>query len=121
MAGDYVIEEGSSPGIVDGSVFVGVTFDYKLLAFALPAGNPDLNINPAGGPVGTPITIEGSGFAAKETIQIYVNGLASNIVATTRTDGSGLFSTATVIPQLPAANMIFSPKVRAAASGHKRR
>ena len=104
LNGDHLIQAGSQPAIVDGSVYVGITFGYRLYAFALPAGAAQLTVNPSEGTPGSPVVLAGSGFAPNERIRIYANGLGSNILTITQTNGVGAFSTSTIIPPLRAGD-----------------
>jgi len=80
-----------SPG--DAPSFFG---SFSLQVFPAAA----LSLSQTGGPPGTKVTTTGSGFAAAETVGIYIDDIGGPPLMTTTTDASGAF---TVIAREPQA------------------
>jgi hypothetical protein len=66
----------------------------------------DLTVSPDAGFYRKELTFTGSGFAPNESVQIYVSGVGSAVLATATTDSSGSFTVLAREPQAP-----FGPRV----------
>ncbi|MGC9952261.1 MAG: hypothetical protein ABSF64_38450 [Bryobacteraceae bacterium] len=66
-----------------------------------------LTVSPAGGPYQAPLTFDGSGFAAGETVQIYSSGVGSALLASATADGGGSFTATARAPLLPWGPRLF--------------
>lgn len=57
-----------------------------------------MEINPTSGPVGTQVTVSGSGFKPDLDVELFLEGVA--FLKTVHTDANGYFSTKVGIPQV---------------------
>jgi hypothetical protein len=84
----------------DGSVLVagGSETYYSAATSTAEVFTPvQLSVSPASGPVGTQVTVSGSGFYAGEHITVFWD--SSAIIGNTHTNASGAFSTTITVPQ----------------------
>jgi hypothetical protein len=121
LPGFYTLGSASQPAIVDGTVFVGLTFGYRMFAFALPAGNALFQVDPASVVIGTPVTLRGNGFTPNEPVRIYINGLGSNVLSSVPANSQGASRRLSSCPQLASVTITLSHKARSADGGRKRR
>jgi N-acetylneuraminic acid mutarotase len=91
---------GSATPLADGSVLVagGGTSYYGASANTAEVFTPPLaSVSPASGPVGTQVTVSGSGFYAGETVTLYWNSIT--VIDRVKTDTAGGFSATITIPK----------------------
>ena len=75
-----------------------------------------LTVSPASGGYKTNLSFTGSGFAPNETVQIYVRGVGSAVLASGTADSSGSVSASAQAPQSPYGPRLFLVRARPAAS-----
>jgi len=61
----------------------------------------DLSVSPASGVFRSSLTFAGSAFAPNESVQIYVNGVGSRVLASAVADAGGAFTATALAPQSP--------------------
>jgi len=86
-----------------GTYSVGFSHDsanWVIIADAFAA--PSITLNPVSGPVGTTITISGTGFAPNKALTAEFNGQSVTLGGTTTTNANGAFSGATIV--VPASS-----------------
>jgi len=86
-----------------GTYSVGFSHDsanWVIIADAFAA--PTITLNPVSGPVGTTITISGTGFAPNKALTAEFNGQSVTLGGTTTTNANGAFSGATIV--VPASS-----------------
>jgi len=74
-----------------------------------------MSVNPASGPVGTQVTITGSGLYAGETVTLYWDGIT--VLGHAKTTATGSFSTTITIPQATAGAHVIAARGRRSFAG----
>jgi len=67
----------------------------------------NLNVSPPSGFYRSTLTFKGSRFAPHETVQIYYQGVGSNVLASATADAEGLFTVTAQAPQSPNGPRLF--------------
>ena len=103
-AGNYTIEF-PVPQTTKGTYTVYLTAeDYSELASADFVISPSVQIDTYEGPVGTPVTLSGYGFAASQEIQIKFKG---TVIQTTTANTAGTWDISLTIPATSAGDYTF--------------
>jgi len=70
----------------------------------------DLTVDPPNGFYRSDLTFSGSGFAPHENVQVYYQGVGSNVLASATADASGSFTATAQAPQSPFGPRLFLGK-----------
>jgi hypothetical protein len=70
------------------------------IADAIVIVSPEVDLNPDSGPVGSDVTVHGTGFAADQVVTISYDG--AKVSSNTATDSKGVFTTSIKIPKSTA-------------------
>jgi virginiamycin B lyase len=66
-----------------------------------------LAVNPSSGHYNTSITFSGSGFSPNETVDVYLEGVGSTVLASANADSTGAFTAPVTAPQSPMGQRVF--------------
>ena len=103
-AGNYTIEL-TVPQATKGTYTVYLTAeDYSELANAEFVVSPSVQIDTEEGPVGTPVTLNGYGFAASQEIQVKFKG---TVIETTTANTAGTWDISLTVPATSAGDYTF--------------
>jgi hypothetical protein len=76
----------------------------------------DLSVSPVSGVFRENLTFAGTAFAPNESVQIYVRGVGSSVLASAMADASGAFTVTARAPQSPYGPGCFWASARPVAS-----